>query len=243
MAATGTPLLCLPPAGAGAGFYRPWLRTAPSPVGIAPLQLPGREERWAEPPWRTVPQAVGALLPPAVALAANAGGCVALFGHGFGALLAYELARALEKQDGVRVLHLFASGARAPGFRRTDTSGDEQEPATDEDLSSRLEHLIGYRHSGLARPELRQHLLRPVRADLAALGAYQHVAAPPLRAPLTCLHGSADTRVTAADQACWAGATAGAFRVFSLPGGHMYLKDSTTQVVDLIAATLAHEGA
>ncbi|MEU9919213.1 thioesterase domain-containing protein [Streptomyces sp. NPDC051001] len=243
MAATLTPLLCLPPAGAGAGFYRPWFRGVPSSVGIAPLQLPGREERWAEPSWRTVREALGALVPRAVALAAGADGRVALFGHGFGALLAYELARALETQRGIHVLHVFASGAATPGIGLGATAKEHYERATDEDLSSRLEHLIGYRHRGLARPELREHLLRPVRGDLAVLRAYRHVPEPVLSAPLTCLRGSSDTWVTAADCARWASATTGVFRAFSLPGGHMYLKDSTAQIVDLIAATLAYEGA
>ena len=39
----GTPLLCLPPAGAGASAYRAWAEALGNVVDVWPVQLPGRE--------------------------------------------------------------------------------------------------------------------------------------------------------------------------------------------------------
>ena len=58
-----TKLICLPYAGAGASFYRPWTALAGDALEIVPLQLPGRERLIDEEPYRDVHQAVDGLLP------------------------------------------------------------------------------------------------------------------------------------------------------------------------------------
>ena len=40
----------------------------------------------------------------------------AFFGHGFGAILAYEVARYVQRSLGVAPLHLFVSGQVHPGY-------------------------------------------------------------------------------------------------------------------------------
>src|SRR5262249_43498333 len=87
-----TALVCLPFAGAGASFYRPWsTQVDPDRLRIVPLQLPGRERRIDEDPHRNVRAAVHELAASLTGALAGAGR-VALFGHSLGAVLAYELA-------------------------------------------------------------------------------------------------------------------------------------------------------
>lgn len=57
------PLVCLPFAGAGASFFYPWIEKAGKEIEIVAIQLPGREWRVDEEPYRDVNAAVEELFP------------------------------------------------------------------------------------------------------------------------------------------------------------------------------------
>src|SRR5215468_8965797 len=84
-------LVCLPFAGAGASFFRPWGALAGERVEVVALQLPGRERRIDEKPYLDVPSAAEGLLPE-VSARLDPARALVLFGHSLGAVLAYELA-------------------------------------------------------------------------------------------------------------------------------------------------------
>ena len=90
-----TKLICLPYAGAGASFYRPWTALAGDALEIVPLQLPGRERLIDEEPYRDVSQAVDGLVAELRDRLGDGGGRVDVFGHSIGAVLDYELAHRL----------------------------------------------------------------------------------------------------------------------------------------------------
>lgn len=77
------------------------------------IQLPGRENLIRKPLATTIADAVDAVLPTVEAELAKAGP-VALFGHSSGAVVAFELARALDAGNPGRVARLFVSGSAAP---------------------------------------------------------------------------------------------------------------------------------
>lgn len=83
-------LLCLPPAGTGAGLFRNWARIAPNTMTVHSVALPGREKRYNEPP----PLSIDALADQlAMKLEPYVGGRYAFFGYSMGALVGYEIAR------------------------------------------------------------------------------------------------------------------------------------------------------
>src|ERR1700750_1830986 len=92
-------LICFPFAGAGASFFRPWAKAMADSVVITAVQLPGRENRFAEEPYTSVEQAIGSLEPELDALA-NGTDDILIFGHSLGAVLAYELALRLSHLRG-----------------------------------------------------------------------------------------------------------------------------------------------
>ena len=106
-------LLCLAPAGAGCGQYRTW-QTALAP-GIAVMggQLPGREERWDDPPVADFDEAVERI---ATAFAARLapGARFAVFGHSFGGLLGHEIVHRLAGEHGLRASVLAVAACRPP---------------------------------------------------------------------------------------------------------------------------------
>ncbi|MCK2244592.1 MULTISPECIES: thioesterase II family protein [unclassified Crossiella] len=226
-------LLCLPFAGAGASFYRPWAAHAGAELSIVPLQLPGRERLIDETPYDNVAAATDGLLAQTRKLLGDRRR-VALFGHSLGAVLAFELARKLVAEQGIDVVRLFASGSPEPADQR-------QHRATglsDEDFLTRVEEFAGYRHAALEDPEMREMILPTLRADVAMHENYQPLADTPLDVPITAVRGLDDTLVTTEEAAGWGKATSREFDLVELPGGHMYLTASAPDLLGRVRAAV-----
>ncbi|MFI7547033.1 thioesterase II family protein [Actinoplanes sp. NPDC049599] len=233
-------LLCLPFAGAGASFFRPWQDLAPAGLEVVALQLPGREWRLAEEPCATVQETVDVLLPEAAEIARRLRG-VALFGHSLGAVIAYELARRLVADARCPVALLVVSGSPAPWHGRSDRAT----ALDDDEFLLRIEEFAGYRHEALADPEMRELILPTLRADVRMHEEYEPGSRDPIDVPVTAVRGSDDELVTAADTAAWRDATRAGFTVEEFDGGHMYLTDRAGPLLSGIAAQLSrrtHEG-
>ncbi len=223
-----TLLLCLPFAGGGASSFHSWQRVSPDEVEILPLQLPGRERRFDEVPLTSIHAAVADLagqLP--VDLHQRR---VALFGHSLGAVLAFELAIAIE-QTGTVVTRLFASGSPSPYDGRDATAS----AADDSEFVERVKNFAGYDHPALANPELRELILPVLRADVGMHEAYRADPTRLIDAPITVLRGRDDDLVPAEAVAGWAGATSsGTVTHVDMDGGHMYLTDHSAQIVSMV---------
>jgi surfactin synthase thioesterase subunit len=228
-------LLCLPFAGGGAGFYRAWRDLPPGCPDIVPLQLPGREELFLDPPYRDAAAAAEDLGKRAAELLRGYDG-YALFGHSLGAVLAFECARVLTGLDDVAdPRHLFASGSPGPWTGRTERATG----LPDEEFIARVERFAGYRHDALDDPELRELLLPLLRTDVEMHESYEPRTRDPLSVPITALRGDADELVDEDQAGQWRAATAVEFRYVTVPGRHMYLADSPAALLETVARTLA----
>ena len=102
----GVRLFCLPHGGADGSVFRPWRSLVGPGIEVVPVQLPGRGNRMEEPAERSLVRLGKRLAGP---IADRAGELpYVLFGHSVGALLAYELGRALTPD----VEHVYAARAR-----------------------------------------------------------------------------------------------------------------------------------
>lgn len=209
---------CLPYAGAGAGIFR---KNRPdSWLDVRPVQLPGREERYGErPPTAIADFAAGCAREIRGTLPATGG--YALFGHSFGARLAFEMARKPELQDRPPS-HLVLSGAAAPHTLGKPMGVAELD---DDELVAALSSLVGFDHAALRNPALRRVLMPTLRADLTAQDAYRLSGAERVDVPITVLHGRRDCLVTAAEAKAWADLTTAGFELIELPGEHMWLTE------------------
>ncbi len=230
------PVVCFPFAGAGASVFRRCQEYPSDVLRICPVQLPGREERFGEPPYTEVSAAVADLLPEVLDLIDGAP-VVALFGHSLGAVLGYEMAHQLTRADGVTVARLFVSGSPGPWTRRDRRATG----LTDEEFLERVREFAGYAHPALEHPELRDMLLPTLRADVAMHEDYVAPSTKPLAAPITSIRGTADELVSAAQTAEWAAATSAGWRAVELPGSHMYLVDEPVELVRLMSDALARQ--
>ena len=222
-------LVCLPFAGAGASFYWPWSTLVDQRLRVTPLQLPGRERRIDEEPYRDVHRAVNGLV--AELLEELTGGeRLVLFGHSLGAVLAYELACRLATIPDVELVRLFVSGSPQPNrprIRRATGLGDDE-------FLARVREFAGFRHEALEDPEMRELMLPSLRADVEMHESYRPSTDEPLPVPITSIRSEHDELVTADEAAAWAKVTSRDFEYVEVPGGHMYLTDSAAPLLRLI---------
>ncbi|MEU5658025.1 alpha/beta fold hydrolase [Streptomyces sp. NPDC047737] len=223
-------VLCVPFAGAGASVFRPWLPLCEGRFDLAAVQLPGREQRFAEEPYRDVAVAVEGLMPEVLEQVSGAGPVV-LFGHSLGAVLSYEIAHRLAATEGVDLAALVVSGSPGPWTRRENGASG----LDDDQFLERVREFAGYRHEALEDPEMRELLLPSLRADVEMHESYLALSDTPLPVPITSVRGSTDTLVGPEQAMEWGKATSGGFDLVEVEGGHMYLVDNTEALIRVLA--------
>jgi medium-chain acyl-[acyl-carrier-protein] hydrolase len=230
-------LFCLPWAGAGALGYSSWKLPTDMAAEVWAVQLPGREDRAGEPPLPSITSMVDALRGVVEPLLDRP---FAFFGHSMGALLAFELARALRDTGGPAPAQLFLSGMRSPDLT-------PWRPAAsvlgDEALLHRLNEIAGPSVSAVRDRDVLLWLAPAMRADFAACENYQYRDELPLDIPTCLLAAVDDAEVRVDEVSAWrrhCGA-AGPVRVFE--GGHLYLLDQRADVLSLIAEVLQDSSA
>jgi surfactin synthase thioesterase subunit len=195
-------------------------------VDVLAVQYPGRQERRGEPVVESVTELADLV---AEALRPWLDRPFALFGHSLGAVLAFEVARRLEREERVP-LGLFASGHRAPHVARRGSV----HLLDDDGLIAELRRLSGTDAALLADEELLRLVLPCVRADYKAAETYRYEPGPPLRCPIAGFTGDADPLVPVDELRPWSEHTSGGFELQVHPGGHFYLNDYVPALVTWI---------
>lgn len=227
----GPRLFCFPHAGGSASYYFPVSRALTPDIEVLAVQYPGRQDRHREP-------AVGDLTTLAESIYTATRPWTdrpfAFFGHSMGAVLAFEVARRLQERDGIRPVHLFASGRRAPSCYR---EGSVHRLA-DNDLLAELVRNGGTDRRFLDDAEIRATILPLIRVDYRAVEGYRFEPGPLLDCPLTALVGDRDQQTTRDEAEAWSAHHTGDFQLRMFPGGHFYLDNHRDPVIDLISTTL-----
>ena len=216
-------VVCIPFAGSGASFFRN--ANPPVDITIISVQLPGREERFTEPPPTDVRSAADEIAD-SVRNAIDKAAPTVIFGHSLGAVLAFETARRLPRS----ISHLFVSGSPDPWHPRSERAAD----LTDSEFLDQVEKLAQYRHPALEHPEMREIVLPALRADVATHEAYAAMPGDAVDVPITALRGSDDRLVSEEAMLGWRQATSGPFALTTVSGEHMYLADSLEHTLELI---------
>jgi surfactin synthase thioesterase subunit len=227
------PLICLPFAGAGPSFFKDWIPLTSSLDIVAP-QLPGREKRFLEEPYRDVTQAITGILEEVLQLVGKRSR-VNIFGHSLGAVLAYELAHRLAGIKGIQVEHLVVSGSPGPWTPR-------QRRATgmdDESFIGQVREFAGYDHPALNDADMREMLLPLLRADVEMHESYYPPEGQTLEVPITSVRGTEDELVSHAEAAQWQSATTKPIQLIEIQGGHMYLTKSPDRLLRMIESLVS----
>ena len=225
-------LFCFSYAGGNAVSFMEWQPAMLPGVVVCAVQLPGRGARYHEAPRNDL----GALV---AELAGVLGGLsdlpCAFFGHSLGALLAFELARHLERNGLMRPQHLFVSGCHAPRHR----TPSELHLLDDDGLIEELREYQGTPPEVLAHRELMELVLPAIRADFALVGSYRYQEGPLLSMPVTVLAGRGDHFDSPLQVEGWKQETGKACRIHWFDGDHFFLRPQQQEVLACINAELA----
>lgn len=218
-------IYCFPHCGGSAGEYVRWGDQLPG-LELSGVTLPGRGPRHREPPAASLSELATAIAhevrfrPPYV-----------LFGHSFGALLAYHVAHRLHDRDRPLPGLLILSAALPPHLPL-------DVPALS-GLPDRvfLQRLAG-RYGGVPaelseNPELAALVAPAYRADWAILERYTDPGLPPLGIPMLVLGGNRD-RYSSRQLGQWVRHTTAEFQLRLLPGGHFYFRENPGLVLDIL---------
>ncbi len=225
-------LLCFPYAGGSTLSFRTWSNSLPTTVEVCPIELPGRGTQISSVPFTQLEPLVQAI---AQALLPHLNKPFAFFGHSMGALISFELARLLRKQNEREPLHLFVSGRRAPQIPSQEPPIHTlPEPA----FLDKLRRLNGTPKAVLENVELMQMLLPTLRADFAVIETYVYATESPLNCPITAFGGLQDVEVNFDDLQAWRRQTNASFSLQMLPGDHFFLHSAQAMLLQSLAQQL-----
>ncbi|MFJ2164711.1 thioesterase II family protein [Streptomyces griseofuscus] len=211
-----------PHAGGTAPAYQAWAATLPSTMDVRTLQLPGRQERSDEEPFTDVEPLLDALLE--VFEAELDGRPYLLFGHSFGALLAYRLSVAAA-WNGLPAPALLGVSAWAPAL---EPAAELARVATmsDHELLDRVGQLGLMPEGTTLDPATLASIMPALRADFLAAGSLRE-GGEPAPCPVAAYCGTTDPIVAPGDMAAWADHCTDFLGATQFPGGHFYLFEHT----------------
>lgn len=216
-------LFCFSYAGGSATIYQSWAEIFPPDIEVHCVQLPGREWRLKEQPFTRL----GPLVDELVDVVGGAQP-YALFGHSLGALIAFELARAMRRAGRPGPAHLFVSAHRAPQLPREEPTIHD---ADDDLFTAGLETLSGTPPELLANEGLME-LIRPVlRADFELAETYEYSDERSLGCPISAFGGLGDHVTSRGKLEPWREQTSSEFLLRMIPGGHFFVTESRDLVL------------
>ncbi|MFD5429388.1 thioesterase II family protein [Streptomyces sp. NPDC127084] len=227
-------LFCFPHAGGDATAYTPLARALAPVAEVWALRPParsGRSRHPMPPDFDALVAAVTEALTPH--LSGGGGGRFGFYGQSLGALLAYEVARALPADR--RPELVVAVGAPSPA----EWTGRE---SRDLDAAELL-RLTGMEELVRADPYLAELALGTIRTDLAVCATYRHRPHAPISSALHAVAGADDPMLATTSLTGWAAHTRGAFTHRVVPGGHLLATVDQAGPVDLLTSLLTHSQA
>ncbi len=226
-------LFCLPFAGGGASTYRLWPTVLPSWIEVCPIQLPGREDRYREPAFTNtigISRAIARELTPYLDRPFS------FFGHSMGALLSFEVARALRHSGSPSPDALFLAAYPAP---HEAVARRQIHHLPDDEFIAEMRRMAGTPDAVLRNADLMAFMLPVLRADFHACDTYTHPEEPPLDVPFFLFGGSDDGEVAPQALEGWRQHTTAMFVRQTLPGTHFFVQTQRDQVLAEITRRLA----
>jgi len=223
-------LFCFPYAGGSAMIYHQWKRGLGKHIELRPIELAGRGRRIADGTYQDLNEAVEdvfSLISEEIREAPYM-----FFGHSMGAIIAYELAQKIRKQQLPLPQHLFFSGKGALHINRP----DEKMYHLFDDATFKKEviGLGGTAPEFFEHPELMEIFLPLLKNDFRLAETYK-VKKPIIKfdQDITVLLGKADN-LNAAECEEWAQYTSRKCHFHYFPGGHFFINEEEENILNII---------
>ncbi len=212
-------LFCLPFAGGSSAIFRSWPKHMPETVEVCAVEIPGRGQRINEPLSERIETLVAEL---SLEIKNSIDRPFALFGHSLGAILGFEIAHHLKNNFGLKPVHLFLSGTKAPQIE-SDKKLIYNLPDTE--FLAEIKKLNGTPDEVFEHQDLLKLMIPILRADFKLCETYTYEARTPLDCPISVLGGLQDPHIAKETLESWNAQTNGPFFLRMFPGDHFYLND------------------
>ena len=230
-------LFCIPHAGRGPSAFRGWAKALLPEIETIIVELPGRETRFHEPPYRQMQPLVADISQTVIDGMEN-DLPFAFLGNSMGSVIAFETLHQIRRRTGRDAMHLFVSAAAAPHCEPILAPISHLE---DQDFIGVVQERYGAIPSPvLDDKEFLASVLPTLRADIRLLEEYRYRGnkPEPLACPITAFRGKLDPTVTNDQIDAWREQTSGTFRCFSLERGHLYLDSARDFLLQHIRVAL-----
>ncbi|MEV0217706.1 thioesterase domain-containing protein [Micromonospora sp. NPDC050695] len=224
-------LFCFPYAGASASIFRTWHTGLPEGIEPVAIQLPGRDDRFDEPPYEHMTPLVADLADVLSPLMDKPYAC---YGFSMGARVALALVHELRDRGLLAPRRLFVASSAAPVLRQPVRGWDEPE----EGLVAYLRELGGTPPGLFDNPSLLELFLPSLRADLRVVGTCPIAETVPLDVPIRAFAGETDVEAPPARMRDWARETNTEFELTILAGSHFFPEAETVRMMEIISADL-----
>jgi surfactin synthase thioesterase subunit len=222
-------LICVPYAGGGPSAFRDWHEESRF-FDIVTVHLPGRESRIAEPAFTSLQAIIDNLARALCEFEQD----FALFGHSMGGIIAFELARALDRAGCRGPKALFIASCPPPHWPR---ATQLHALPTDELLES-LSSLGGISPEVLEQRDLLDLMVPTLRSDLAIVDDYSYLDGKPLTQPIHVFTSDGDPQCGVSEMRGWRLHTTGEFTLTQQAGDHFFPFRHVRSVLDNIERQL-----
>jgi medium-chain acyl-[acyl-carrier-protein] hydrolase len=164
----------------------------------------------------------------------------AFYGHSMGALVAFELGRALRCANGPDPTFVCVAGRAAPHLTQTRSAAHK---LPDEEFVAYLRSLDGTPEQILTNPEALELLLPAIRADFELVNTYRFAPGPVLGCPLYVFGGRQDPGIAPGELRAWKDVTTGTCQLDMFGGGHFFVLNSLEPMLARIRSAMEEHSA
>jgi len=215
--------------------YSKWKKNLHSSIELEPIELAGRGNRYSESFYGSFDSAVEDIY--TTVKNKLDGEDYAIWGHSMGSLLAFELAYKLKDMRYKEPVHIFFSGRFPPHIYKDEEQTLHKLP--DEKFMDEIFRLGGTPKGIIESRELQNIFIPILRADYKMVHGYRyHPKEKKLDCSISVLNGKEDAEIIPADISQWNIYTGKECRFYQFDGGHFYINESESDLIEVINQTL-----
>lgn len=224
----GKKLICISYAGGGASFFVNWHKVFEHKLEILPIQLPGHENRIAEPLMTDAKEIAKQIVDELIPYIKDCE--FALFGHSMGGIIAFEVASRLEEKGFFPKLCIESSTSIEDY-----TDFVKSSELNDDDFMERVFEYgaIDSDSEILGFDEFKEIFLKILRADFNIVETYEYDGRV-LSCPILALCGNSDVRETIENMHSWDSYTNQEVRYYEFAGDHFYINKNLKKMANII---------
>ncbi|WP_166924853.1 thioesterase II family protein [Flavobacterium poyangense] len=211
-------VFCFPSAGSAASLYKTWCNATKNvdDIDFIPVEIPGRGNHITSPVAASIDELVEGFLAVFSKIAPQP---YILYGHSFGAVVAFQVAHTLQ-QRGFRLPEkLIVAGRHAPHMKDPNPLSSV---STDQEIVDEIKKMGGTPEAVLSHPEMLQFTLSQLRGDLRTHESFRYTGQK-VQIPIEAHCGTEDDANKELVE-YWKEVTEEEFTIKEFEGNHFFIK-------------------